>query len=84
METFTLVPKEGVDLPTLEIMDEIKNGECYAVEGVGEYFTVAYLINHYKFPYKSGSTQFEVIESICQDCDLFERVEFYMFEESEY
>ena len=51
---------------------------CFDDSGV--MYTLPWLIEHYKFPYLTGDEQYEVVDTICQDTNLFAMVEFYYVE----
>ncbi len=88
MKTLLLKPKiESLDSVT--IYDEVITGfiddaNLFCVTENGSIYSLKYLAKKFKFPFKQDDMQFEVVDTICQDENLFAMVEFYEYEPHEF
>lgn len=82
MKTIELQPRDPMSElfgKPMKIEDSV-TPEYVCSDDNGKLYTLPLLIYHYKFPYLTGNDQYEVVDTICQDANLFAMVEFYYVE----
>jgi len=79
MKTLTLIHKQSGEC--IVVRDSIGSSDnIYSINGERSW-RLSELIDKYKFPYLTGNVQYDLVEYICQDANLFAMVEFYLIEE---